>query len=311
MAGDYLVDKSIATILGSIGMLILFVTWKKRSSRLEIIAPLGWVLTGFYFFNDISFYIEHEDPVLTLMSAATLPGAVAIAFWERNVVEKKYADALRRFRGTVAVAGLPYLLIAHVPMLNILAIWFVAWQSAALLSFAGGAEVTLGDTYANPANSSKVNWEDWDGNKWFLTEDMSEFSFHTELLVNGEPLYINFVLACTAIQSMIIFVGAISVLDIDWRKRVRALFIALSLIHILNLFRNAGLIWLQMGYPDWRWMNLSIFEFGHAYASRFVSLGAMFLLALVLFEMLPQMHKHVLSLLRPLGLAPGKKHSQS
>ena len=158
MAGDYLVDKSIATILGSIGMLILFVTWKKRSSRLEIIAPLGWVLTGFYFFNDISFYIEHEDPVLTLMSAATLPGAVAIAFWERNVVEKKYADALRWFRGTVAVAGLPYLLIAHVPMLNILAIWFVAWQSAALLSFAGGAEVTLGDTYANPANSSKVNW---------------------------------------------------------------------------------------------------------------------------------------------------------
>lgn len=311
MAGDYLVDKSIATILGSIGMLILFVTWKKRSSRLEIIAPLGWVLTGFYFFNDISFYIEHEDPVLTLMSAATLPGAVAIAFWERNVVENKYADALRWFRGTVAVAGLPYLLIAHVPMLNILAIWFVAWQSAALLSFAGGAEVTLGDTYANPANSSKVNWEDWDGNKWFLTEDMSEFSFHTELLVNGEPLYINFVLACTAIQSMIIFVGAISVLDIDWRKRVRALFIALSLIHILNLFRNAGLIWLQMGYPDWRWMNLSIFEFGHAYASRFVSLGAMFLLALVLFEMLPQMHKHVLSLLRPLGLAPGKKRSQS
>ena len=311
MAGDYLVDKSIATILGSIGMLILFVTWKKRSSRLEIIAPLGWVLTGFYFFNDISFYIEHEDLVLTLMSAATLPGAVAIAFWERNVVEKKYADALRWFRGTVAVAGLPYLLIAHVPMLNILAIWFVAWQSAALLSFAGGAEVTLGDTYANPANSSKVNWEDWDGNKWFLTEDMSEFSFHTELLVNGEPLYINFVLACTAIQSMIIFVGAISVLDIDWRKRVRALFIALSLIHILNLFRNAGLIWLQMGYPDWRWMNLSIFEFGHAYASRFVSLGAMFLLALVLFEMLPQMHKHVLSLLRPLGLAPGKKRSQS
>ncbi|MBA4695188.1 MAG: archaeosortase A [Candidatus Poseidoniales archaeon] len=311
MAGDYLVDKSIATILGSIGMLILFVTWKKRSSRLEIIAPLGWVLTGFYFFNDISFYIEHEDAVLTLMSAATLPGAIAIAFWERNVVEKKYADALRWFRGTVAVAGLPYLLIAHVPMLNILAIWFVAWQSAALLSFAGGAEVTLGDTYANPANSSKVNWEDWDGNKWFLTEDMSEFSFHTELLVNGEPLYINFVLACTAIQSMIIFVGAISVLDIDWRKRVRALFIALSLIHILNLFRNAGLIWLQMGYPDWRWMNLSIFEFGHAYASRFVSLGAMFLLALVLFEMLPQMHKHVLSLLRPLGLAPGKKRSQS
>jgi len=51
-------------------------------------------------------------------------------------------------------------------------------------------------------------------------------------------------------------------------------------------------------------MNMSIFEFGHSYASRFVSLFAMFLLALVLFEMLPQMHKHVLRLLRPLGFAP-------
>ena len=311
MAGDYLVDRSIATILGVIGMLILFITWKSRKGRFESIAPLGWILTGFYFFNDIGFYITHDDPVLTIMSALTLPGAVAIALWERNVSEEKYAKALKWFRGTVAVAGLPYLLIAHVPMLNILAIWFVAWQSAALLSFGGGADVTLGDTYANPANSEKVLWNDWDGNKWFLTDEMSEFSFHTELLVNGEPIYINFVLACTAIQSMIIFVGAISVLDIDCRKRVRALFIALSLIHILNLFRNAGLIWLQMGYPEWQWMNLSIFEFGHAYASRFVSLGAMFLLALVLFEMLPQMHRHVLALLRPLGLAPGRKKSQS
>tara|TARA_B100000700_G_scaffold327172_1_gene440903 strand:- start:776 stop:1714 length:939 start_codon:yes stop_codon:yes gene_type:complete len=307
MAGDYLVDRSIATILGAIGMMILFITWKNRSGRYETLAPIGWVLTGFYFFNDIGFYLAHDDIVLTVMSALTLPGAVAIALWERQVSDKRNASALRWFRGTVAVAGLPYLLIAHVPMLNVLAIWFVAWQSAALLSFAGGAEVTLGDTYANPANGAPVNWEVWEGNRWFLTEDMSEYAFHTELLVNGEPIYINFVLACTAIQSMIIFVGAISVLDIDWRKRVRALFIALSLIHILNLFRNAGLIWLQMGYPDWRWMNLSIFEFGHAYASRFVSLGAMFLLALVLFEMLPQMHRHVLSLMRPLGLAPGKK----
>lgn len=311
MAGDLLVDRSVATILGAIGMFILFVTWRMRSERLEIIAPIGWLLTGFYFFNETGFYYYHEDAVLTIMSAATLPGAIAIAVWERRVVITKYASALRWFRGAVAAAGLPYLLIAHVPMLNVLAIWFVAWQSAALLSFAGGADVTLGDTYANPVNGQSVEWSSWEGNRWFLTEEMSEYSFHTELLVNGEPLYINFVLACTAIQSMIIFVGAISVLDISWRKRIRALFIALSLIHILNLFRNAGLIWLQMGYPDWRWMNLTIFEFGHAYASRVVSLGAMFLLALVLFEMLPQMHRHVLSLLRPLGLEPGNKRNQS
>ncbi len=164
MAGDYLVDRSIATILGAIGMMILFITWKNRTGRYEGLAPVGWVLTGFYFFNDIGFYLAHDDVVLTVMSALTLPGAVAIALWERQVSDKRNASALQWFRGTIAIAGLPYLLIAHVPMLNVLAIWFVAWQSAALLSFAGGADVTLGDTYANPANGTPVNWEVWEGN---------------------------------------------------------------------------------------------------------------------------------------------------
>ena len=304
MAADLLVDRSIATPMGVIGMVILFITWKSKTKKLEPLAPLGWVLTGFYFFNDAWFYAGHDDLVLTVMSGLTLPGAIGISIWERNVSNESDAKALRWFRGAVAAAGLPYILIAHVPILNVLAIWFVAWQSAAFLSFAGGAKVTLGDTYANPVNGDKVLWESWEGNRWFLTEEMSEYSFHTELMVNGEPIYINFVLACTAIQSIIIFVGAISVLEVDWKKRVRALFISLSLIHILNLFRNAGLIWLQMEYPDWEWMTMSVFEFGHSYASRFVSLFAMFLLALVLFEMLPQMHRHVLRLLKPLGFEP-------
>ena len=308
MATDLFLDRSISTILGVSGLFILALAWRLDSKNLERIAPLGWVLTGFYFFNETPLYYSHEDMVMTIMSAACLPGAIGIAMWEAKAVIPKETKALRWFRGAVAFAGLPYLLIAHVPWFNVMAIWFVAWQSGLLLSWSGAGQIKLGDTWVNPANGPSVRWEEWDGNRWFLSEEMAEYSFHTELLLpDGTPLYINFVLACTAIQSMIIFVGAISVLQIDWRKRVRALFIALSLIHILNIFRNAGLIWLQSGYSDWRWMGLTIFEFGHAYAARVVSLGAMFLLALVLFEMMPLMHRHVLVLLKPLGLSPGKK----
>ena len=43
----------------------------------------------FYFFNDITFYLEHNDPVLSTMSALTLPGALGIALWERKVTEEK------------------------------------------------------------------------------------------------------------------------------------------------------------------------------------------------------------------------------
>ena len=101
---------------------------------------------------------------------------------------------------------------------------------------------------------------------------------------------------------MIIFVGAIVVLDLNWKKRVRALLISLPIIHILNLFRNAGLIWLHITYDNWDFYGLTVFEFGHAYAARVVSLGAMFLMALVMFELLPAMHKHVMTLMEPFRL---------
>ena len=81
MAGDYLVDRSVATIVGAIGMVLLFICWKSRSGKFETFAPIGWLMTGFYFFNDVTFYIEHNDPVLSTMSALTLPGAVGIALW--------------------------------------------------------------------------------------------------------------------------------------------------------------------------------------------------------------------------------------
>ena len=42
-------------------------------------------------------------------------------------------------------------------------------------------------------------------------------------MADGGFIGINFVLACTALQSMIVFIGAISVLDVDRKRRIRAL----------------------------------------------------------------------------------------
>ena len=119
MAADLLLDRAIATPLGVVGMVILFATWKSKSGKFEYLAPLGWVLTGLYFFNDAWFYASKEDIILTVMSGLTLPGAIAISVWERRVTEESDAKALRWFRGAVSVAGLPYILIAHVPILNV------------------------------------------------------------------------------------------------------------------------------------------------------------------------------------------------
>ena len=62
-------------------------------------------------------------------------------------------------------------------------------------------------------------------------------------------------------------------------------------------FRNAGLVWLHTSFEGWSWLSMNMFDFGHSYAAKAGSLMAMFLMALVLFEILPQLHRHIIDLI--------------
>ena len=46
-------------------------------------------------------------------------------------------------------------------------------------------------------------------------------------------------------------------------------------------------------------MGINMFDFTHSYAAKFISLFAMFLMATVLFDLLPELHKNILKLLDP------------
>ena len=242
------------------------------------------------------------------MSLVALPMTVGLAYWESNTTDKRSRSALNWARGAMAYAGGPYLLISHVPWLNVLAIWFVASQVALFYRLSGTGDIELGETWVE-TTSGKVTWDEWDGNRWFSADTIGEFPFQTELVMaDGSFIGINFVLACTALQSMVIFIGAISVLDLGWKRRVRAIMFTIPVIHILNVFRNVGLIWMHQTYTTWSFYGMNVFEFGHNYASRFVSLFAMFFMALIMFEILPELHRHIVRLLKPLGIMqPDKK----
>lgn len=303
-----LIPKEYATICGALGMILLGFSWHKRhQSGVSRPAQTGWMLVALYFFNESGYYFEIGDLVLTIMTALALPLGVGLVIAEARSLTKRDRDALNWARGCIAYAGGPYILIASVPWLSVLAIWFVASQVALFLSFTGTADITLGETKVN-TESESVAWSEWDGNKWFMTDSFAEHPYQTELIMaDGTGIGINFVLACTALQSMIVFIGAISVLDIDRKRRIRALLFTVPIIHILNLFRNAGLVWMHMSYEGWEYLGMSMFEFGHSYASRVVSLFAMFIMAIAMFELLPELHRHILRLLESVGLRKRQK----
>jgi archaeosortase A (PGF-CTERM-specific) len=296
--GNVLVSEATSTAVGALGMLALAISWLRRRQGGLRLAQLGWVLVGFSFFAQAWKYLGHDDLVLTVMCTLTLPLACWAA-WFENHAEGEQRSALVWARGTVAFAGGPYMLVTYVPYLSVLAIWFVASQSAWFLGFATRQNIEIGTTWVNDP-SGRVTWEAWEGNRWFATDFTGEYAFQSELiLADGSLIGINFVLACTAIQSMVLFIGAISVLELSWKRRIRALLLVLPLIHLLNVFRNAGLIWMHMTYTHWDLWGLSVFEFGHTYVARVVSLFAMFLMALLMFEMLPSMHRHIVALTSP------------
>ena len=303
-----LIPKEYATICGALGMILLGYSWHKRhSSGVSRTAQTGWMLVALYFFNESGYYFEIGDIVLTIMTALALPLGVGLVIAESRSLTKRDRDALNWARGCIAYAGGPYLLIASVPWFSVLAIWFVASQVALFLSFTGTADIQLGETYVN-TESGTFLWSEWDGNKWFMTDSFAEHPYQTELIMaDGGMIGINFVLACTALQSMIVFIGAISVLDIDRKRRIRALLFTIPIIHILNLFRNAGLVWMHISYEGWEYLGMSMFEFGHSYASRVVSLFAMFIMAIAMFELLPELHRHILRLLESVGLRKRQK----
>lgn len=298
-----LLDGNTVTALGAAGMVLLGASWLGRRRASVLPAQVGWLLVGFYFFNQAWVYSSHDDVILTVLCAATLPLSAGMAWWEHTAVDRQ-RQAVTWARGTVAFAGGPYLLIAFVPYLSMAAIWLVASQSAWFLRFTTGTDIQLGTTWVNDP-SGRVSWEEWDGNRWFATDFTGEYAFQTELmLADGSLIGINFVLACTALQSMVLFIGAIATLDLDWRKRVRALLLVIPVIHLLNLFRNAGLIWMHLTYTQWDLWGMSVFDFGHTYVARVVSLFAMFLIALVMFDLLPKMHQHIVTLTGPLSRNP-------
>ena len=266
-----------------------------------ILSVIGWPLIGFFFYLDIPHYIEISDPVLIIMSAAGLPITIIIAIIEFNHHRKDIEDeSIIWARGMISLGVGPYLLIANIPYLNVAVVWITAWSANLFLGFSGIDGYTLG-TIVVDTGVNDVIWSEWSGNRWILSEDLGDAGFNIPLIREHDGVTeVGFVMACSAMQSMAVFVGALAAIrTAKFRRRIRAFIVTIPTIFVLNTFRNAGIVWLHSTYPNWELLGVTMFDFAHSYASKVASLGAMFLMALVLFDLLPQMHSHILRLTSP------------
>jgi archaeosortase A (PGF-CTERM-specific) len=110
------------------------------------------------------------------------------------------------------------------------------------------------------------------------------------------PIYFNgvlsveLILACTGLQSMMIFIGAIiAINDADSFRRAKAFLATVPVIYALNIFRNMGVIYGMevLGFN---------FYLMHNVIGKLGSLIVLIILAFVTFEILPELYDDIVGL---------------
>ena len=167
---------------------------------------------------------------------AALPVCIAYGGWEAILIrERRSVEAMDWLRGAVFWSAMPYLAIQHIPMLNAGIVWFTAWNTSLFLQWTGAGDIQLGQMMVDLGTSSQT-WSNWEGNRWLLTDTLGEGGFYVPMIhADGTEVNIGFVLGCSALQSMIVFVGAIiAVRGSPWNRKMRALFITVPVIHAVS-----------------------------------------------------------------------------
>ena len=241
--------------LGLIFLLVGF--FIKKIPLGNILKILGWIIFAFYWAAQPStLYFGEEGDIFN--AAVCVIGVYVlfyIAYHEWLSIERnKNVSCLNWIAGASGIAGLIYFVIERTFIADLL-IKEVAWESASVLN------LIVGNSYANG-----------------------------EVIFLDGSYVVTIIFACTAIQSMVIFVGMIGALPkIDIKRKIIGLLITVVPIYVLNLFRNA-LVTFLVG------RNITDFNMAHNVISKAGSLAALVILLLIVVKIIPEVLNEILCL---------------
>ena len=256
------------------------------------ISILGWLCLGFFWWIQVEYYILIKDPVNALICAASIPFFGYLAYHEYlSIIWKESYEPLRWLAAMTVIAGGIYFFVERVPLLAGWLIHLVAEQSIWLLDLFD-IKNTLGPI--DYGEGSRI---------YRPGSEHEEVRVAVEADGWKDPLApsVNIVLACTALQSMIIFVGGVICTKAPFRSRLNGFLVTVPPIYVLNLIRNAVVIWLTYEHV---WGDDTFF-WAHAVIGKVGSLIALIFLAIAVFHFLPEMQDSILGVIDlPLREAP-------
>ncbi|MBV0924542.1 archaeosortase A [Halomicroarcula limicola] len=222
----------LAAFLGSAVLLRYDESWARR------VAVAGWGLFGLFWLVLIPhFTLTQKSLVEGVGSLAAVPLSLYAGYLLWNGRDSLFA--LTRAVGVMGIVYVPFLTIG--PLRQWL-VEVVTDQTAFLMSLTGIDPLVV-DGYSHNGIEIATKQYPYESTFWFDHE--------------AGPITYNILLACTGMGSISIFAGGILAVDAPWRRKLRALALTVSLIYVLNLFRNV-FIAIMFGQQRMQWFEGTI-----------------------------------------------------
>jgi archaeosortase A (PGF-CTERM-specific) len=256
-------------LLASLSALLAGLVSKKRGNHL--LRAAGWCGFGIYWGLQAPHYWAIDDAVNVIGCLMALPIFCFLGWHE--YLSHRWDDEyppLRFVGWAMAMASIGFFIVDKVPIAAGSLIYLVAQQSVWLLNVFG---FDLG--------VQDVNYY---GNPWFYKTDYDPLHEVNAPLIGVD---INIVLACTAIQGVLV-TGAFIFASRGGRRRKWLAFGVVALAtYLVNLGRNAFVIWLTWeNGPDY-------FDFAHNVIGKGLSLVALIVLVLYAFWLIPELYEDI------------------
>ena len=247
----------IVTCLPFIAICFLFLALLVHKRAVS--AP-GWILIAGYCYFEAAEYLAQDERFDAFLVLVLLALSLILAFimLRPTLSERREEDSLYTLTKIALIAAVFYFPFAEITFLGDSLIYITAKITAILLNI-----FNVG-VYMVPPSC-------------IYTTDSS---FHAIY----QPITI--ILACTAIQGMVIFIGLIFGVKAPIRRKLKAFFVSVPVIYVLNIFRD---VFVSAAYFElWFGPPLDSFFIAHNVIARIFALLALIAIAYAVFKILPE-----------------------
>ncbi len=251
-------------------MVALVIGYYTKSEKKHIFRMAGLSLFGIFWLLSAPRFFQIGDLFNGIVVVLAMPFYVFLGYNE--YLSFKWGEeipALKWIVGASFVGAGIYFFVDKIPILSGVVIYAVAQQTSWILN-------SLGFDYG-------VGTIAYGGNPlWYRTN-------YYEISVPITNSSVAIIQACTALQSMLIFVGGIFSVEAPAKRKWQAFFATVPVIYVLNLVRNVSVIYM-IDELSWDY-NLA-----HNVVGKGGSFVALLVLAFVTFKLLPELLDNIWAL---------------